>query len=158
MQAYTSFRNMTKIVKYLERQYSRSPGHIFPASVHSAQWIIRNSPYQKDSLVIAGLLGRYGEVLGVDLPHGKNVGASALKSLGFGDDVTEPIRVYGRLSDINSLTYKEVEELYRNFYLEDAQILNLADSSFDPETYSQLSRNAFRNFRPYLYKYLYKNL
>jgi predicted HD phosphohydrolase len=155
-----------KVVRLLHNQYNKfggsnycinEPISILEHSTQSAIWVINNIPNPKPHIVVASLLHDYGHIVhgapispdtGVDDKH-EIIGADALANLGFGPEVTEPIRLhvqakrylctvnkYYPLSEGSKLSLElqgglmsksELAEFTKNFYWRDAIILRYAD-------------------------------
>lgn len=155
-----------RVVQLLHNQYNKyggvnycinEPISILSHSTQSAIWIINNIPNHKRSTVVSALLHDYGHIAhgipispdsGVDDKH-EIIGADALLRLGFGPEVTEPIRLHVQakryLCTVNphytltegsklSLALQgglmnkfELSEFRKNIYSEDALLLRYAD-------------------------------
>jgi predicted HD phosphohydrolase len=183
-----------RVVNLLHKQYNKyggvnycinEPVSILSHSTQSAIWVINNIPSRNHGLVVASLLHDYGHIAhgvpispdtGVDDRH-EIIGADALTSLGFGPEVTEPIRLHVMakrylcttnphytLSEGSKLSLvlqgglmsdRELSEFRKNIYWEDAIILRYADDYGKDETEIE-SGACILNFEDYIMNVLQK--
>jgi hypothetical protein len=183
-----------KVVRLLQEQYNKyggsnycinEPVSILSHSTQSAIWVINNIPNPKPALVVASLLHDYGHIThgipispdtGVDDRH-EIIGADALTRLGFGPEVTEPIRLHVQakryLCTVNPhytlsegsklslelqgglMTKREISEFRKNIYWEHSVTLRYADDYGKDETDIE-SGACILNFEDYIMNILQK--
>lgn len=186
--------NLHRVVRLLHNQYNKyggvnycinEPVSILAHSTQSAIWVINNISSRNPALVVASLLHDYGHIArgipispdtGVDDRH-EIIGADALTSLGFGPEVTEPIRLHVQakrylcttnphytLSEGSKLslalqgglmTDRDLSEFRKNIYSEDAITLRYADDFGKDETDIE-SGACILNFEDYIMNVLQK--
>ena len=183
-----------KIVRLLHNQYNKyggidycikEPLSILSHSTQSAIWVINNIPNPKPAVVVASLLHDYGHIshgppispdTGVDDKH-EIIGADELCKLGFGPEVTEPIRLHVQakrylctvnpnytLSEGSKLSLhlqgglmskREIETFRKNIYWEDAITIRYADDYGKDKTNIE-SGACILNFEDYITHVLQK--
>lgn len=183
-----------KVVQLLHNQYNKyggvnycinEPVSILSHSTQSAIWVINNIPNPKPALVVASLLHDYGHIThgapispdtGVDDRH-EIIGADALSELGFGPEVTEPIRLHVQakrylctvnqhytLSEGSKLSLElqgglmnqlEISAFRKNIYSEEAITLRYSDD-YGKDQNDVESGACILNFEDYIMNVLQK--